>query len=261
MSLKTRGSQLIPALTLMVSLGLLAGCSKGLQTVDQPSAADGINGGQGGDSNHGGGSSAGRSWNDLQSSVNGSVSGSAYDGQMVIQIDPENQALILVLPLPSIFLLNVPSMMIPQLPGAALFPMTQPDGSSSMAVRIPLKYLIRGAQLSNYNTLPNGDPLPFMPVGENRGFAISFPQNPKYRLHLYISANAAAVFVETPDFKLPEQWIILPSLGFRIKNRDKTADVGYFAIVANRGQHSSGVYVSSRLPTEAAILIDELLRY
>lgn len=236
------------------------GCSKGLNTTDLESSGNAAQG-------TGGGGSApvpvdnARSWSEVQSKTDGAVDGWTYDGQMVIQVDTANQALVIVLPLPSLFLMPVTSMSLPQLPGAAIFPLVQPNGKTAMAVRIPLKYLVKGAQLASYNTLPNGDPLPFMPVGENRGFAISFPQNAKYRLHLYISANAAAVFVETPDFKLPEQWLILPSLGFPVKNREKTQVVGYFAVVANRGLYSSGVYVASRLPREAAILIDELLRY
>lgn len=242
-----------------------AGCSQGLTTNDFSQDIAGNNNqqdtGGGGGNGGGGNSNPVRSWDDIRQKTDGAVDGWKYDGQVVVQIDAENQALVLVMPLPPIFLMPVASMPIPELPGAAIFPLTQPDGTSSMAVRIPLKYIVKGSSLSNYNTLPNGDPLPFMPVGENRGFAISFPQNMKYRLHLYISANAAAVFVETPDFKLPEQWVILPSLGFPVKNQDKTQVVGYFAVVANRGIHNSGVYVASRIPREVAILIDELIRY
>lgn len=239
-----------------------AGCSQGL-TANELAADVAGNNQQDTDNGSGGGGSTvpGRTWDDVRQKADGAVDGWKYDGQVVVQVDAENQALVLVMPLPPIFLLPVSSMPIPELPGAAIFPLTQPDGTSSMAVRIPLKYIVKGSSLSNYNTLPNGDPLPYMPVGENRGFAISFPQNNKYRLHLYISANAAAVFVETPDFKLPEQWVILPSLGFPVKNQAKTQVVGYFAVIANRGTHNSGVYVASRIPREVAILIDELIRY
>lgn len=249
-------------LTLCFGLSLLAGCSKGVDSMDPStvSAGPGDNSGQG-DGDGLTPPDQTKTWDDVRRKTDGAVDGWKYDGQFVIQVDAPNQALILVLPLPPIFLLPVIAMPLPQLPGASIFPLTQPDGTSSMAVRIPLKYLVKGAQLNNYNSLPNGDPLPFMPAGENRGFAIAFPQNPKYRLHLYMTANAAAVFVETPDFNLPEQWIILPNLGFPVKNQDKTQIVGYMAIVANRGTHSSGVYVASRIPRDVAILIDELIRY
>lgn len=254
---------LLAGLSTLMILGSGLGCSKGLNTTDVGSLTSGgsnnnLDNGRDGATPD---TPRGHNWDDVQRKVDGAVDGWKYNGQVVIQIDSVNQAIVLVMPLPPIFLMPVTTMAIPELPGAALFPLTQPDGTTAMAVRIPLKYLIKGASLSNYNSLPNGDPLPFMPVGENRGFAISFPQNPRYRLHTYISANAAAVFIETPDFNLPEQWIILPSLGFPVKNQDKTKIVGYFAVVANRGVHSSGVYVAGRLPNEVAILIDELLRY
>lgn len=254
------------ALVVGFSWGAGLGCSKGFSTASfDEVSGQGSNNNQNTDDGTGGGGGSrnpgDRSWDDVRRKTDGAVDGWKYDGQFVIQIDAENQALVLVLPLPPIFLMPVSAMPIPELPGASLFPLTQPDGTSSMAVRIPLKYLIKGSSLTSYNRLPNGDPLPFMPVGENRGFAIAFPQNKNYRLHLYVSANAAAIFVETPDFKLPEQWIILPSLGFPVKNQDKTQVVGYFAVVANRGMHNSGVYVASRIPRDVAILIDDLLRY
>lgn len=246
-----------------LSLALGVSCSKGFSPMDLESSTsvDGQSDDQGAGSGGAVRPPNDRSWDDIRNKTDGAVDGWKYDGQFVIQVDAENQALVLILPLPSIFLMPVTEMPLPELPGAILFPATQPDGTSAMAVRIPLKYIIKGSSLAPYNRLPNGDALPFMPAGENRGFAIAFPQNAKYRMHLYITANAAAVFVETPDFKLPDQWAILPSLGFPVRNQDRTQVVGYFAVVANRGMHSSGVYVASRIPTSVAIMIDEILRY
>lgn len=243
----------------LVALSLGTGCAKGISQMSEE-ALQGVSGGNNNGQDSGGGQNTTRSWDTIKTKTEGAVDGWTYDGQVVVKIDAENQALVLVMPLPSIFLMSFSTIRIPELPGAEIFPMQGPSGSM-MAVRIPLKYIVKGSELRNYNTLPNGDALPYMPVGENRGFAFSFPQNTKYRLHLYVSANAAAVFVETPDFKLPTEWQIFPTLGFPVKNRNKTQVVGYFAVVPNKGTYSSGVYVASRLPNDVAILIDELIRY
>lgn len=201
-------------------------------------------------------------WAKVSQSVDGQVDGSVFDGQLLIQIDSVNQALIIYLPIPFASLITLPinSIDIPQLPGMTLFQVTQPDGSVRLAVRVPLEYIIKGAQLTPYNMLPNGDPLPFMPAGENRGFALALPQNPDMRLHFYFTANAAAVFIELPQVNLPEPWNSL-SVGFPIRNISKTQVVGYFAFIPNRATFPSGVYVASRLPTQIAVAIDNLLRY
>jgi len=137
----------------------------------------------------------------------------------------------------------------------------QPDGSSQMGVTIPLKYLLKGAALGNFTQLPNGDPIPFMPAGEMTGVEVDFPQNSKYRLHLYLAVSAAAVFIETPDWSFPPEVALLGTIGFPVKNVSKTQINGYFAIVPNKGTFASGVYVASRLPTDVAILLDDLVRF
>jgi hypothetical protein len=103
--------------------------------------------------------------------------------------------------------------------------------------------------------------MPFMPSGESRGFAINFPQKPKYRLHLYFVANAVGVFIETPDWKLPEELSLIPTIGFPVRNLRQTQINGYFAIVPNKGNYSSGLFVASRIPRELAFQLDQILRY
>ncbi len=200
-------------------------------------------------------------WDAVKTALNGKVDGSSMNGKVILQVDSVNQALIFYIPLP-LDLINFPvqSIEIPDLPGVSLFQLPQPDGSTQLGVRVPLKYLLKGAQLGAYNTLPNGDPLPYMPVGDNRGFAISLPQNPNFNLHFYVSANSAAVFVEVPQIVLPDVWSIL-KIGFPIKNADKTQVVGYFSFVPNRSTFASGVYVAGRIPTQVAVALDSLLKF
>lgn len=245
-------------LMLIPALLLVAGCNKGIQMSDSSSLAP-EQGSQGGGLNDT--TPNGNNWEAIAQKANGKVEGSSFDGQLLIQIDPATQSLIFFLPIPfPSLLVPITSFDIPQLPGASVYQVTDANGSTSIAVRMPLKYMIKGATLAPYNTLPNGDPLPFMPVGENRGFAIALPQTPDIKLNLYVSANAAAAFIEIPALRLPDEWLRL-TLGFPIKNSTGTQVVGYMAFVPNKSTFPSGVYVSSRLPREAAILIDEVLRY
>lgn len=246
-------------LMLTATLLLVAGCNKGIQMADG-SPSEQAQGSQGGGAINDT-TPSGNNWDAIAQKANGKVEGSSFDGQLLIKIEPETQSLLFLLPIPfPSLLVPIASFDIPQLPGASVFQVSDASGSTSIAVRMPLKYMIKGAALSPYNTLPNGDPLPFMPVGENRGFAIAFPQTPDIKLNLYVSANAAAAFIEIPALRLPDEWLRL-TLGFPIKNMTGTQVVGYMAFVPNKATFPSGVYVASRLPRDLAILIDELLRY
>lgn len=199
-------------------------------------------------------------WEPIAKAMNGKVDGSPMNGKLMVQVDPTNQALVFYLPLP-LNLINFPvqSIDIPQLPGASIFKVDQPDGTTQIGVRVPLKYLLNGAQLAAKNNLPNGDPLPFMPIMGNIGVDIPMPGTPGMTLHFYMSANAAAAFIELPQIVLPDIWNML-KLGFPIKNAAKTEVVGYFAFVPNRSTFASGVYVAGRLPTQVADIIGVLIQ-
>ncbi|MFN7730155.1 MAG: hypothetical protein ACK5P7_13430 [Bdellovibrio sp.] len=255
--------QIKSALLVLSALSLMA-CGKGFQATSDAVNSGGNSGLGGGGSNDGvvTGPTVDQKWQSVKSGTEGAIDGTTpYKGSLAIQIDKARQAIVLILPLPSMFLLPISSMPIPEMPGASVEMVTRSDGSVAMGVVIPLQYLLKGASFANYARLPNGEPLPGIPVGESRGFALSFPQKPSYKLHLYLAVNAAAVFIETPDFKLPSELTFLPTVSFPIKNSARTQIVGYFAVVPNRGTFNSGVYVSSRLPTQIAILIDELLQF
>lgn len=245
-------------LVLGLTSALLVSCAPSMNTIDPISPVAGNNNGAG---TGGGATPDTTDWGKVATSMNGKVDGSTFNGKLMIQIDSANQAVIFYLPLPlNLIEFPVQSIDIPQLPGTTIFQVPQPDGSTQLAVRVPLKYILKGTTLTSYNSLPNGDPLPFMPVGENRGFALQLPANANLNLHFYIAANAAAVFIELPQIVLPDPWTLL-KIGFPIKNADKTQVVGYFSFVPNRGTFASGVYVAGRIPTQLAVVIDELLKY
>ncbi len=249
---------------LFAALVLVAGCNKGIKLSDGTLVNEGNNGSLGSGNDNGGDAGGGpvlrNSWESIKGAVDGKVEGSGFDGQPIIQVDEANESLVFLLPIPfPTLLIPVTSFNIPQLPGALVYQVTDINGGTSIAVRIPLKYMIKGANLAPYNTLPNGDPLVRMPAGENRGFVIAFPETPDIKLNLYLATNAAAAFLEIPALKLPDEWLRL-TLGFPIKNRTGTQEVGYLALVPNKGTSNAGVYVASRLPTSLAISMDELLR-
>lgn len=241
-----------------VAVALLAGCGKSFDS----STGGGNTAVTGGNGNDGQSTPPTKTWSQVSQAVNGTVDGSMLSGQLLIQVDSVNQALIFYLPIPISpdFMLPITSIDIPQLPGTTVYAVVQPDGSTQIAVKVPLKYIVQGSQLTSYNTLPNGDPLPFMPAGENHGFALQLPQMPNMRLNFYFTANAAAVFIELPTIVLQDPWTSL-KLGFPIRNADKTEVVGYFAFVPNKANFATGVYIAGRLPTEIAVAIDNLLRY
>lgn len=223
-----------------------------------------------------GGNSGGnqeKTWADVSNGTDAQTTSSATtsglfvpSGTFVVKIDKERQGLELIIPLPgSNFLLPLPvvAMPIPSMPGAVVEQVTQADGTPALGIMIPLKYLLKDSSFGDYGTLPNGQPVPFLPFGKVHGFVLNFPQNMKYKLHLYMAVNGAAVFIETPDWNLPGSinGIPLPTIGFPIYNKGKTQQVGYFAVVPKSGSFSSGLYVASRIPDQMAALIDNLIRF
>lgn len=242
---------LISSLTL-VSLSLV-GCAKGFQSLDS-TALGTTNGSQStnSDTSNPNPSPASPSWDKVD--MDGIASGGAYSGQLVVFIDKQKQSILLVLPIPVL----VPifgSVEIPEAPGAYLTTYTDAKNNISMAVNVPLKYIIRGGQFTQNQRLPNGDPLPFVPAGELPGFGIQFPQMPAYQVYLYIGVNVAAAFVELPDVGLPIGAI------FPVKNKTKTKVVGAIGYVTPKNNFDGGMYLAAQIPDDMARLIDDLIRY
>lgn len=190
--------------------------------------------------------------------LNGQASGGTHNGSLVIYIDKQNQSVIFALPIPVLIPIftEIP---IPDLEGAALTTHTNSNGATSLAVRIPLKYLVKGGVFMPNERLPNGDRLPYVPSGELPGFAIQFPQMPSYRIHLYIGTSVAAVFAELPKLGIPyfgvSHWVV------PVQNTANSQVIGAVGYVFPKNQYPGGAYLAAQLPRELAILIDELIRY
>jgi len=242
---------------LVIGAMMLASCGKGFQTAGLLNNINGGNGSQ---------ASVDKVLAKAADEQQGQPEGGQYSDQLLIKIDKVNQAIVLILPLPPIFVGGFESFEVANAPGVVVSTITNEDGGDSLAVTIPLRYLSPNTQFTDFYKLPNGDALPFMPVGEMNGFAISFPQKPSYRLHLYVAVSAAAVFVETPDMDqnlndMIKNLPIVPKLGFPIKNKKYNTKVGWVELVLPKGGSSSGVYVATQIPAELAHLINDVIRF
>ncbi len=241
---------------LMIASMSLVGCSgkSGFQSLDNALTGSSGNNSQGNGDNSGSGGNTDASWEKVD--MDGYSQGLDSKGKMVVQIDKANQALILILPLPAFALLTFASRVdIPELEGAYFMSYKNSDGSTQVAISVPLKYVLKGAEFLPTQTLPNGDALPYIPAGELPGFAIQFPQQPKYQVYLYIGVNVAAAFVELPDLGIPVGGTV------KVKNKAKTKEVGAIGYVPAKGNHDGGLYLAAQIPNDMAIVIDELIRW
>jgi hypothetical protein len=193
-------------------------------------------------------------WSKVEQDSKALADGGNYNGKLMIRVDSKREALILTLPLPPTFTVVLPNSsqaVSNDLPGVSVETAFIGE-QENWSVVIPLKYVLGNVGFNSVLALPNGNPLPFLPAGEINGFSLSFPQQPDFRVHVYLAVNAAAAFIETPNWKT--DW----GVGVYVKNQSKTRVMGYFSIVPNKGTYSSGVYLASRLPTELAQAIGQL---
>lgn len=252
------------ALMLASAFLFVAACNKGIHLNESGMLSDNttFDTGTGGSGVDPGNEPPSSGWQLVRAAAEGKSAGSSFDEQLLLQIDTVNQALIFLVPVP------FPSLLIPvtefevsQLPGVKVFQVTDSaTGNTSIAVRVPLKYMVKTTNLQLYGTLPNGDAIPGIPTGETRGFAIAFPETPDLKLNLYVGPNAAAAFIEMSALKVPEEWLKFP-LQFPVRNASGTSTVGYLGIVPNKGAYNGGVFVSSQLSHALAGALDGMLRY
>ncbi len=242
---------------LMIASMSLVGCSgkTGFQSIDGALGSSDNNSQGGGGDGGGSGTNTNADWSKVE--MDGYSQGLDSKGKLVIQIDKVNQALILILPLPSFLFLPFTSanVDIPDLDGAYFTSYETASGDRQLAVSVPLKHVIKGAEFGDSQRLPNGEALPFIPAGELPGFSINFPQQPKYQVHVYVGVNVVAAFVELPDLGLPIGGTA------KVKNKDKTKEVGAIGYIPAQGNFNGGLYLAAQLPSELAITIDELIRW
>lgn len=131
------------------------------------------------------------------------------------------------------------------------------NGRTKFAVRIPVKYIIKGATFLPPAKLPNGASLPAMPAGygELPSLALSFPQSENTQITVYIGINAVGMFVT-----LPERIAIPFGFQLPIKNSDKTRTLGFMTYVPQKGTYAPGLFLSTLIPPQMARILEDHLR-
>jgi hypothetical protein len=198
-------------------------------------------------------------WQTVTSQTDAAVSGGTYNQYPLVHIDAPSQTLVIYIPMLPLTLGSFTPILptaVPSMPGVTVGPVTMPGGGIGWGISVPLKYVLKGAAMAPLTmTLPNGSPLPYFPAAETHGVSLTFPNHPSYHLTLYVALKAVAVFVEIPDQNIPL------GFGYNLVNKQKTRNIGYFAILPNQGAFNGGVYVSAQLPTDISLLLNSLVTF
>lgn len=238
-------------LVAMTAVSILSACSNGFQT---PA-------GTLGDSNNSsstiGGGSSGSITNPASPiskvDMNGFVNGGDADGSMAVSLDSTKQNLILSIPLTLATFSADIQLSLPQYPDILIYTYTDSNFMNHLAVKIPLRYVLKGVAFGNPQKLPNGENLPFFADGEapSTSFVIDAIKNVK--MNLYLSAGGIGIFVSNPN---------VPSyIGFTwpIKNTAQTKIIGAFSLVRKTTTGDGGFYVATRIPDDIAKVLNDYL--
>lgn len=247
----TTKRHLVNTFAAMLAVSVLSACGSSLST----------NSGATGSSNSPSTSGGGNGAQDISNpnspiakvEFKGAVSGGAADGALAFDLDKENKALTLSIPLPLAGLSLNLNMSHPQYPDILIYTWVDNNYISHLAIRVPLKYILRGVNFGNPQKLPNGLPLPYVLDGElpSTSFVIDAIKNAK--LNLYIGSSSIAAYVSHP--------IVPPYVGFNfpIKNQTQTKIVGAFAMIPKSGTIDGGFYVATRIPDEIAKTLNDYI--
>jgi hypothetical protein len=238
-----------------LATGLISACSSSFQTSATPAnSASNAPGGDGSGQTPGGKTpqtpSSLEAWKQLD--VSASLAGGAFAGVRVLDIDKDSKDLILRLPMPLIGLDGTSvSIPIDKIPGAKLSLEPLARGGSALALRIPLKAVIRGdVQLSDPTRLPNGDKLPGVPSGEAPSTAVEILKSKKIAASVYLSKAFVGLYVNTP---------FDPTIGLQTPFRNGTRTWGMLTTVPAKGDVPGGFFISVQLPSDVARIIDDML--
>ncbi|MES2854831.1 MAG: hypothetical protein V4692_03155, partial [Bdellovibrionota bacterium] len=128
----------------------------------------------------------------------------------------------------------------------------QADGSSALALRIPLEKYLHGIEFLPAKRLPNGDPLPAIPDGELPSLAVKISRWADIKATIYLAPQVVGIYVNSPID--PRISITLP-----IRNAARTRTWGYLSSVPKKGDFDGGFFLSFAMPDAIARMIDDLL--
>lgn len=172
---------------------------------------------------------------------------------LAFDFDKTRGEFIIMIPMPSGILFS-PSGTFSRYPDISFSPIIDSSGRMKFAVRVPIKYVIKGASFLPASRLPNGDALPAMPAGygELPSLGLTFPQQNNTQITLYIGINAVGLFVGLPDIAALPFGFTLP-----IKNSAKTKTLGFLSYVPKKGTFAPGLFVSSLIPPSMARILED----
>lgn len=180
----------------------------------------------------------------------------ANNDALAFDLDKSRGEFIIMIPMPSAMPF-LPFGSFNNHPDITFSSIVDGNGRTKFAVRIPVKYIIKGANFLPAAKLPNGDNLPAMPAGygELPSLALSFPQSENTQITIYIGINAVGMFVT-----LPEKIAIPFGFQLPIKNSDKTRTLGFMTYVPQKGTYAPGLFLSTLIPPQMARVLEDNLR-
>lgn len=252
------------SLALLLAVVTLTNCSsKGFESSSSTGAGSSTNdqmdnGGSGGSTVGGGGGTttpAPIDSVDLQGKVDSN--NSQFGGALSFDFDKKRGEFIVMLPMPSgVFF--TPSGSFSKYPDITFSPIIDgATGKMKFAVRIPVKYIIKGMSTLPAASLPNGDPLPAMPSGQGElpSLGLSFPQQNNTQVSLYIGVNAVGLYVTLPTNAALPIGFTLP-----IRNKDKTKTYGYLSYVPAKMNYAPGLFVSAIIPPAVSRILEDYFK-
>ena len=189
-------------------------------------------------------------------SMNGSTSGSLFNGVPVVSLDLPNQQLVVTLPTELPLSSASPSLLIPipQLTGSTIG-FSSVGGNAGFTWRIPLTYLMHGASFLPPAQLPNGDSLATVgiPGGEMPSLGINLNNQGSLKATVYLDPSVVGLFITTPSLNS----VIPFTLSIPIQLADKRT-IGYVSAVPAKGQFPSGFFISVQVPNDIAAALDDM---
>lgn len=252
MKLEKRYYHLLRIAAVLCAVAVSAACSPGFEAGKSlASCASGNCSSGTPDGGIDGGTGTTPGWESVE--MDGSINGGRFDQAKVVEIDRVTK--MLVIRVPFIAGIQIGAQIpvpIREIPGATFGIEMNADGTSSLALRLPLASVLRGIDTLPSGRLPNGDRLPAIPEGELPSLGLTFSRATDLRGALYLSPTVVGVFVAT-KFD-PFIGLTLP-----IRNEARTRTFGYFTSVPAKRGFDGGFFMSIALPDDLARAIDDLL--
>lgn len=192
---------------------------------------------------------------DLKGRVEDSKGMLGFNGALAFDFDKVRGEFIIMVPMPSSMVFT-PSGAFKNYPDIKFGPIFDATGKMKMAIRIPIKYVLKGVNQIDPAKLPSGEDLPAMPAGQNElpSLGLNFPLNDNIQMHLYIGVNALGFYLTLPN----QASLPLPfNLTLPIKNKDKTKTNGYLTYVTAKNGHAAGIFVSTLIPANVARILED----